>query len=513
MNHSPPPPGFASPDTFAQARQLLVDRQFTDTGVLAALDAADMLSITQRDLPLMLFRTRQLRPLDVLIRLFLINLPVDPQPLADALDPMSVDEWLEAGLLRRDDDGFRSTVKLLPFRGLYLAYDHLGVDRTDLAADHVMGIGRSTLTLANLVMPLADAQSLDLGTGCGTLAFLMSNFSRRVTGVDFNQRAVALSEFNARLNGLGNVEFRAGDMLQPVAGEQFDLVVSNPPFVISPRSQFIYRDSGMEGDGITQKIVREVPEYLREGGFCLILTNWAHMAGTPTAERLQSWFAGTGCDVWALAYETLDTATYASTWIQHSEGTNPQRYAESFDEWLRYYDEQRIEAITGGVIVMRKSGRSSGWFLQSEMPRQAGPCGPALKEAFERHDFLAAHPDEAAVLGTCFRLSPEVRLQQTCRPQQGGWGVEQVELRIDRGLTATGRIDAFTADLLVTCDGTRTLGELVPEMAARLQTPPPGLAGDVARVARQLVSQGFLLPSPSTGTDGAPDPAETPSAE
>lgn len=88
-----------------------------------------------------------------------------------------------------------------------------------------------------------------------------------------------MTTFNARLNGLSNIACLEGDLFGPVRGRMFDLVIMNPPFVISPEMKYIYRDSGMEADQVCQKIVRKVPRFLNEGGYCHILVTGRNMPG------------------------------------------------------------------------------------------------------------------------------------------------------------------------------------------------------------------------------------------
>ena len=64
------------------------------------------------------------------------------------------------------------------------------------------------------------------------------------------------------LNGVDNVETRAGSFFEPVAGEQFDLVVANPPYVVSPETAYLFRDGGMRGDGVSELVVRGIPQRL-----------------------------------------------------------------------------------------------------------------------------------------------------------------------------------------------------------------------------------------------------------
>ena len=65
-----------------------------------------------------------------------------------------------------------------------------------------------------------------------------------------------IAAFNAAINGITNVEWRLGSLFEPVAGERFDLIFSNPPYVISPDSQFIFRDGGRQGDALCEEMVR-----------------------------------------------------------------------------------------------------------------------------------------------------------------------------------------------------------------------------------------------------------------
>jgi release factor glutamine methyltransferase len=78
----------------------------------------------------------------------------------------------------------------------------------------------------------ADADVLDMGTGSGICAVFAARHSRRVVAVDINPAAVRCASINARLNHLEHcIEVRYGDLFAPVAGERFDLIVFNPPFL------------------------------------------------------------------------------------------------------------------------------------------------------------------------------------------------------------------------------------------------------------------------------------------
>ena len=132
----------------------------------------------------------------------------------------------------------------------------------------MLGISSAATSLAQLTVREPVARSLDLGTGCGVQALHLAAHSERVVATDVNQRALRLTRFNAELNEVADrIEVREGSFFEPVADDQFDLVATNPPFVISPATgeRLVYRDSGLPGDRVVEHIVRGVPDLLTDG--------------------------------------------------------------------------------------------------------------------------------------------------------------------------------------------------------------------------------------------------------
>lgn len=80
----------------------------------------------------------------------------------------------------------------------------------------------------------ADLQAVDVGTGSGAIALALATEGpfARVVATDVSPAALALARDNHQFSAPGSpVELRAGDLLEPVAGERFDVVVSNPPYI------------------------------------------------------------------------------------------------------------------------------------------------------------------------------------------------------------------------------------------------------------------------------------------
>lgn len=409
---------------------------------------------------------------------------------------MTVDDWEQAGLIHCRDQEVVAAIKLLPFQNLVVAFDLTSIMQTPLRENYVMGIGSSTITLSNLTIRRHSRRTLDLGAGCGIHAFLAAPHSDRTIAVDINPRAVQLAKFNAKLNNIRNIECLQGDFFRPVSEQKFDLVVSNPPFVISPETRFIYRDGGLEADSVTRKIVRNVPHVLNEGGYCQILCNWAQTKEQDWGERLENWFEGSGCDAWVMRSESLSAATYASTWIKHTEFFDQEtEFAQRFRRWMDYYEEHGIQSVGAGLITMRKSTGKASWFRADESPdKMLGPCGESILAGFELRDFLETVKDDKTFLDSRLRHSPDIRLEQQFDPAEQGWKTTSSFITLTKGFAYRGNSDPLIANLLIKCDGKTPLKNLITDMAASLGASPEQLAPTLCGLIRKLIEQGFLLP-------------------
>lgn len=124
--------------------------------------------------------------------------------------------------------------------------------------------------------PPRDADVLELGTGSGAIGVAAAQSgARSVTVVDVSRRALVTAAINARLNGV-RVKPRRGDLFAPVAGQQFDLIVSNPPYLPSEEiptrgASRAWEGGGPDGRGLLERICADVAEHLRPGGTVLLV--------------------------------------------------------------------------------------------------------------------------------------------------------------------------------------------------------------------------------------------------
>jgi hypothetical protein len=312
-----------------------------------------------------------------------------------------------------------------------------------------------------------------------------------VTAADINPRAVAFAAFNAELNGLHNVTCVRGDLFAPVAGVRFDLILANPPFVISPDSTFLYRD----GHGICERIAREAPPLLAEGGILQMACNWPCHRGRDWRADLSAWFRDGGCDVWVLQTDHLTPVTYAGLWLGQAH-QDPEELGPELERWMAFYEQAGIEAVGGGVVAMRRrapgGGASRPWIEIREMPPANGPCGETIARVLEARDTLA-RLDDRALLDAQLALAPEARAFLTQRASSSGWERESSELRLTRGLAMALRLDPVGAAITGFLNGTRPAREAVAAAAAAIGVPAEDLMPAVPLLLRRLIEMGLAM--------------------
>src|SRR5262249_31063901 len=160
-----------------------------------------------RQLPQFLYRTRGEQPLHTLLRLFFLGVPVPAEAARRAVAPMALEAWTDLGLLAPDGDAVAGRVDLFPVGDLVLVSDSPWCPVPPAA--QVLSLSQSTQRLGHLTVRRPGRRALDLGTGCGYMAFLAARHHDEVVATDCNPRALNLAAFGAQLNGVTNVTFRA----------------------------------------------------------------------------------------------------------------------------------------------------------------------------------------------------------------------------------------------------------------------------------------------------------------
>ena len=481
-----------SPDLPVRLREALAGAGFTYDGVAEVLGVRAHDALARNETVPGLRRTSGGSPLETLVRLFLLQAPV-AMPDAERALPGLVEELSTEGILEHTAGEVVARLDIRPYaagdRDLWVVSDLTpGLDGSPnrVGADHVLGISPASTSLAQLTIREPVGRALDLGTGCGVQALHLAEHCDTVVATDINERALRITRLNAELNGFGNLDVRAGSLLEPVAGERFDLVVSNPPFVISPATadRLVYRDSGLPGDRVVEHIVRSAPDHLATGGWCQVLTNWVVARGIPWEERLGGWLAE-DCDAFVVQRELLDPAAYVELWLKDAGLHGARDYLDRYDAWLAWFDEQDVEAIGFGWVNVRRRGSGAGLHRFLDWPHAVEqPVAPAIAAWGAAVD---------AEVGPMSLLVGREDVQQETVGVPGAEDPATVVLRQQRGLMRARRADTVEAALVGACDGDLTLGQILDALAQLLDGDPGELRTTYLPVVRELVEEGFLV--------------------
>lgn len=461
--------------------------------------------------------------LGTMLGLFMLGSAVPEAELAEAFPALGRAGLVELGLLEEASEApgtWQATVDLRPHASdadaeIWVASD-LGAHQRPgvLRHDHVLGIGQASLTLAQTTIRPHVETALDLGTGCGIQAFHLLSHVRHVVATDISARALGFTRFNLLLNHGAldidpanlddRVQLRLGSLLEPVAGEQFDLIVSNPPFVITPRradenteDRFTYRDGGMAGDTLVATLVRELPGRLSPGGTAQMLANWEIVAPREP-EAGPAWSAGPrswlpeDTEAWFIQRESVSPTQYAETWLRDASQARDQlAFADQYGAYLEDFASRDVVAIGFGMVWLRRPVDAAvqpvGQLFEEITYPIEQPIGPYLGRAIATADELdLAHLGDVHLV-----VAEDVTEERHQRPGAEHPGV--ILLRQGAGLRRTELMDTALAGFVSACDGDLSVSALLGALDSLLGEGDPEFSARLHEGVKRLITRGFLL--------------------
>src|SRR5690606_30138134 len=274
------------------------------------------------------------------------------------------------------------------------------------------------------------------------------------------------------------------------------LVVSNPPFVITPRRpgvpRFEYRDGGAAGDSVVAGLVANVGSVLAPGGMAQLLGNWELRAGERWSDRVAGWLDGTELDAWVIQRETQDVAEYAETWVRdggHRQGTS--EFDDLYAAWLDDFADRGVDRVGFGIITLARPAQHRPPFRCLEELTHAveQPAGPAILAGVRARTWLAEHGDDD-LLATPWSVADDVTEERVGRPGEPDPMV--IHLRQGAGLRRTLRLDTVAAGLVGASDGELSAGQILAGIAILTEQPVEALSAHAMPMLRTLVAEGFL---------------------
>ena len=497
----------------------------------------------RRALAALAIRLGRIEPAATLARLFLLGDSVPRADLDAALSSLGAAGAEELGLVGPVETLVRPLVDLRPYSfidahgaGSWWIVSDLGELALGhpLGESHVLGIGGASRTLSGLMMPTPVARALDIGTGCGIQAMHASRHAEHVVATDISTRALELAAMNAELNEIDNIEFRFGSLFEPVAGERFDHIISNPPFVITPRTEGVpsyeYRDGGMVGDALVEAVVRGAAEHLTPGGIAQLLGNWEYRGDTDAFKRLEHWLtpkagesargnptagstaasasaavtapaaaASPALDAWIIEREVQSPGEYAETWIRDG-GTRPgPDFDRLYNAWLNDFEARGVRQVGFGYLLLRLPGAGAHEPTLRRLERMPDALGhnPAglgahLAECLAAYDWQA-RTDDARLLRTNLTMASDVTEERHYWPGQQDPTV--MSLHQGSGFGRSVALDTAFAGLVGASDGDLAVGAIIGALAQLLGADEAALTAELLPRVRELLVDGFLTVS------------------
>ena len=539
------PPPAATPNQAASLRADLADSGWGVEAVAALLgEVAD--AALRREIRLPALRAVRAAlaagavpsPVAVLSALFMLGESVPASALDAALPRTTAAGATTIGLVGEPDEAgcVRALVDLRPHEAVddagevrwWVASD-LGelVTGRALAPDHVLGVGGAGLTLAGLTPRTRVGTALDLGCGCGIQTLYLLRHAEHVVATDISARALAFTAFNAALAGVsvigsdsapgaaseadvkpgpasgsGSLELLRGSLLEPVAGRRFDLIASNPPFVLTPPAVreaglplMEYRDAG---GPILPGLVAGLAEHLEPGATAVMLGNWEHRGAGSWRDAVAAWLPEE-LDAWILERELQDPVEYATMWLRDG-GLTPERDLQAFDSaleaWIDDFEARDVRGVGFGYLIVHRPRRPrEPWRLLEEVTTSGqGVLGPHVAEVLEVRERLAGLDDDA-VADLRPLLAPDVTEERHLIP--GAAEPTVILLRQGGGLGRTLQASTAVAALAGVADGELSVGQVASAVAALSElnaADAAALRAEMVEATRHLLTTGFLHP-------------------
>jgi SAM-dependent methyltransferase len=463
---TPSPLRLESQSVFDVARAFLRDSGFEETALCRRLEieSLDQFRAIRDGRPAEAPRD----PLDVLVRLFLDNEPLE-STVMEALVPQAARAAMRSlGLVREhrtDPSRVVGNVLLYPTQSLYIASDVAALPDGGSARWWDLVYAAITTNTRNFLstMPRHSCDAfLDLCSGTGVAALAaVSRFANRAWAVDVAERSTQFAQFNARLNGIGNVTTLTGDLYAPVAGLTFDRIVAHPPYVPSRETQMVYRDGGPDGEGITRRIIAGLPQFLRPGGQFHCTCTATDRKDAPLEQRIRSMLgdAASDFDVAVVVTNEFDPTEYYVRLAIAGRGTWPEA-----EEWHRHFDALGVTKMVYATIEILRQVRPHAPFTARR--RMGSATGSAeLTRLVRAGEESASSTALDRMLESCPSLQPHVVLWSEHSREEGEWAVKSCALATDVPFDVRLPCPPEMAALIGRMDGTETVRGLYERLS------------------------------------------------
>lgn len=490
---TPPPMRMGTAEEFAAARRCLEQAGYTEEAVCAfagvpAIESVEMVKDGRAP--------RELTDgVGALVHLFMDSEPLARERAEALLPEGAVEALLRLGLLVpsvRQPGALSGTVSLYPLRSLYIVSDANGyVDggAVESPADVVYpAIGATSRDYLTSLPDTPCDRLLEVCGGTGIAALVSAPFAGHAWTSDITARSTFFAEFNARLNGIGNVTAVQGNLYSGVRGMLFDRIAAHPPYVATDEATKIFRDGGRDGEEVTRALVERLPDVLAPGGRFYCTCTATDRTDAPLEQRLRGMLGSHAdeFDVLVVVRHLMDAAEYNARLAVVGRASFAQA-----ERRVAACRELQIESVVYCSMLL----------VRHESPRAPVTVRETMgtirvADALEwrlRHDALARDPGYASWLRSARpTLASEAVMTARLVPHAGRWANSGAEIVVEAPFRTDSRCSPDTAAVLVRFDGTVTVAELAGRLAAEREVASETVEPQMLELARFFIERGVL---------------------
>jgi SAM-dependent methyltransferase len=426
--------------------------------------------------PMRAWHARRLpEPAAVAARLFLLHDPVSVRHAESVLGDLTA--LAHGGLVDVVGDCVTSPTRVALAGELVIFGDR------SAAADAVPPLNAVTALLGRASIPRRPVEkALDLGCGAGALALSLAASARRVVATDVNPRALAWARFNARFNGVAGVDFRLGDLFEPVREDRFDLVVAQPPFVArrADAEPSTFAHGGDRGDELALRALSGAASRLTPEGRAVVLADWPLVDGDSLDGRVRAAIGVARADAFVLQSPAKNLDEYCTSIAAAEHPHLGDAFARAACAQRDHFERLGVRGVAQGLVVLEASGAGRTALVSV----RHGSDVPVASETVDR--IVAAHAlasaPERALLTARLRMPAGTRLVE--QPSVHGAGAAVlVQLPASRPEWPFA-LEPSVADALRAIDAASSVLEAAGAGAQR--------AGQLAAIARDALRRGAL---------------------
>jgi methylase of polypeptide subunit release factors len=432
---------------------------------------------------------------ETLCRFFLAGEEVAKGDLERVL-PRSFQGLMAVGIPVAEGSRVRSLLRLRPHKEGYY-FEDFPRTMAEGDAEFVMGVAPTTRILRQIVPTFKRSRVLDLCCGGGWLALGELRDGTSVVASDLSGRCLAVARLNARLNGKSGVDWRQGPWFEPVRGEEFDLIISNPPFVQSPGGRTMAMDTPAEEDPVSL-ILSQMPSYLAPDGVGCLLLNWQYQDEDDWSAHPMSCLPDEGLQVLLFELQRHDPRGYATHWVrQNARFEDPNAREAEIERWVEYLEGRGSAGVSSGFLLMRRCEPGEEWAMAEsrELKHFLPSTGDEFRRVFENQTWLGKLGDDMAILKARFRAVDGVQKEVVSGLVNGEWVAESMRLMSPARVMYDGHVDEALLMILEQAGKGGLPMEFLPEVARIAGVEDvKAIESGVAGLLSELVGRGLLDP-------------------